>query len=367
MTRASITYIAPTRNCPTSDNGKYYFCRFYKCYFPFPIKTNEHVPAGLRWTVLVDVDLSLTFRIGPDSEDVSNFIYKLGAHRFDELLTAEVEQAIRALVYSTTHDRVNDLREEFATSMLSTLSSKFAVYGVTILNAMITNVILPPDIQNQLERTTVLQLEMAEQEKIHENRIRALEDEAARSIETIRISNRRKLQEIEEQMKRNDIERLEMEEAARSRAKLEEIKAMADADVALKKIIGDANLEKVKARQRAEAALKKSHLQCQTMQIEAETKAKIELKKSEAELAVAESKAVSIERLHCVQVFLVCLISFNRVLMMRPHPASSGGDDPQGRSSWVEWQEIINVWRRCRVASFCTCSSCVIFVRCLFK
>ncbi len=252
--------------------------------------------------VLIDVDLSLTFRIGPSSDEVSNFIYKVGAHRFDELLTAEVEQSIRALVYSVTYDQVNDLRQEFAATLLSTLASKFAMYGVTILNVLISNITLPIDIQNQLEKMTELQLDMAEQEKIHKNRLRAIEDEASRSIETIRISNRRKLQEIEAQMKRNDVGRLEMEEAARARARLEEIKAMADADADLAKCIGDTNLDKIKARQDAEGALKKYHLQCQAMQIEAEAKVKIELQKSETDLAVAESRAVSV--LHRDYLFL---------------------------------------------------------------
>ncbi len=266
------------------------------------IQTNAHV-LPVSTAVLVDVDLSLTFRIGPGSDEVSNFVYKVGAHRFDELLAAEVEQSIRTLVYSVTYDQVNDLREEFAAIVFSTLTSKFAMYGVTILNVLVSNVALPIDIQNQLETMTALQLEMAEQEKLHKNRLRAIEDEAARSIETIRISNQRKLQEIDAQMKRNDIERLEMEEAARGRARLEEIKAMAVADVALNKSIGDANLEKLKARQDAEGVLKKYHLQCQAMQIETEAKVKVELQKSEANLAVAESRAVSV--LHRDYLFLV--------------------------------------------------------------
>lgn len=230
---------------------------------------------------------------------MSNFIYKLGVNHFDELLNAEVEQAVRTLVCNVAHDQVNDLREEFAATMLSTLAMKFSVYGVTILNVLITNVVLPPDIRNQLENATALQLEIAEQEKIHENRLRVVQDEAARSIETLRISNRRKVQDIEAQMKQNNIERLEMEEAARARARLEEIKAMAEADVALKKCVGDTNLEKIKARQHAENVLKKSQLQCQAIKIEAETEVKIELEKSQAGLVVAESRAVRIAFLRC--------------------------------------------------------------------
>ena len=73
---------------------------------------------------MVNVDLSLTFRIGPDIDAARNFVYRLGAHRFDELLSAETEESIRGLVYSVTHDKVNDLREEFALGMVSTLNAK---------------------------------------------------------------------------------------------------------------------------------------------------------------------------------------------------------------------------------------------------
>lgn len=220
-------------------------------------------------------------------------MYKLGAHRFDELLAAETEESIRGLVYSVTHDRVNDLREEFAVGMLSTLNSKVNMYGVQIMNVKITDVKLPPDLQDRLEKTTAFKTKMSEQEKIHENRVRVLEDEATRSIETIRKSNARKLQEISADRKRYEIERREMEETARGKARVEEIRAMTEADVALKKSLGCETIEKVKARQEAEALLKKTHIMCQTLKIEAEQKVAVDTKQSEAELAVAESKAVS--------------------------------------------------------------------------
>lgn len=220
-------------------------------------------------------------------------MYKLGAHRFDELMSAETEEAIRGLVYSVTHDKVNDLREEFAVGMLSTLNSKVKMYGVQIMNVKITDVKLPPDLQDRLERTTAFKTKMSEQEKSHENRVRVLEDEATRSIETIRKSNARKLQEITAERKRYEIERREMEESARGEARVQEVRAMTEADVALKKSLGSETVEKVKARQDAEALLKKTHIICQTMKIEAEQKVNVEIKNSEAELAVAESKAVS--------------------------------------------------------------------------
>ena len=91
---------------------------------------------------MVNVDLSLTFRIGPDADAATNFIYKLGAHRFDELIGAETEEAIRGLVYSVTHDKVADLREEFAVGMLKTLNSKINMYGVQIMNVKVSTLFL---------------------------------------------------------------------------------------------------------------------------------------------------------------------------------------------------------------------------------
>jgi hypothetical protein len=163
---------------------------------------------------------------------------------------------------------------------------------VQVVNVKITAVTLPADIRDRLERVAALKTDMSEREKIHEIRIRGLEDEAARSIEVTRISNERRLREIEAERIRYGIERRVAEEGARGRARVEEMKAMTDADVALKRSLGNETVEKVAARQQAEALMKNAHLQCQRMRIEAEKNVDIEVKKSEAELADAESKAV---------------------------------------------------------------------------
>mmetsp|Transcript_43070 Transcript_43070/g.63107 ORF Transcript_43070/g.63107 Transcript_43070/m.63107 type:complete len:426 (-) Transcript_43070:568-1845(-) len=263
VTKAVITYNAPSQNCPTADN------------------------------VMVDVDLSLTFRIGPDPDAARNFVYRLGAHRFDELLSAEAEESIRGLVYSVTHDRVNDLREEFAMGMLATLNSKVAPYGVQIMNVKITDVKLPSELQSRLERTTAFKTKMGEQEKSHENRVRILEDKATKELETIRKENARKIQEIKAERKRYEIQQREMEEKAKGEARVQEVNAMTTADVALKKAQGDDLVEKVKARQNAEALLKKTQVECHKMQIEADQSSNIMIKNAEASLKVAESKAAA--------------------------------------------------------------------------
>lgn len=242
---------------------------------------------------MVNVDLSLTFRIGPDIDAATNFIYGLGAHRFDELLSAVTEESIRGLVYSVTHDKVNDLREEFATGMLKTLNSKTSRYGVQIMNVKITDVVLPRDLQHRLERTTAFKTKMGEQEKSHENRVRVLEDEATKELETIRKTNARRIQDLKAQRKRYEIERRELEEKAKGEARVQEVKAMTAADVALKKAHGDETVAKVHARQNAEALLKKTQVEAQRMRIEAEQEATVMKKNSEAGLKVAESNAAA--------------------------------------------------------------------------
>mmetsp|Transcript_35530 Transcript_35530/g.69959 ORF Transcript_35530/g.69959 Transcript_35530/m.69959 type:complete len:433 (-) Transcript_35530:117-1415(-) len=263
VTRATISYNAPARDCPTADN------------------------------VMINVDLSLTFRIGPDIDGARNFIYKLGARRLDELLACETEEAIRGLVYSVTHDKVNDLREEFAVGMLATLNNKVQPYGVQIMNVKITDVKLPKELQERLERTTAFKTKMEEQEKSHENRMRVLDDKAIEELETIQKTNARKIQEIVAEKQRYVIERREMEEKAKGYGRVQEVEAKTHVEVSLKKAKGDEFVNKVKGQQDAEALLKRTDIECQKLIIESEQKAHVLVKESEAGLKVAEFNANS--------------------------------------------------------------------------
>eukprot|EP00545_Synedropsis_sp_CCMP1620_P007302 CAMPEP_0119002678 /NCGR_PEP_ID=MMETSP1176-20130426/18_1 /TAXON_ID=265551 /ORGANISM="Synedropsis recta cf, Strain CCMP1620" /LENGTH=413 /DNA_ID=CAMNT_0006954185 /DNA_START=51 /DNA_END=1292 /DNA_ORIENTATION=+ len=263
VTRSVISYNAPAQNCPTADN------------------------------IMVNVDLSLTFQIGPDAEAASNFVYRLGAHRFDELLSAETEEAIRALVYSVTHDQVNDLREEFAQGMLSTVNSKVSHYGVKILNVKITDVKLPAELQKRLETTTGYKTKLGEQEKIHENKVRVLEDEATKELETIRKKNARNIQILQAEHLRFKIQHNEMEERALGQATVQDIEAMALAGISKMQAEGDEKVEVIAARQNVEALLKKAEIESQKIKIESKQIANAMVVESQAQLDVAESKAAS--------------------------------------------------------------------------
>lgn len=264
ITRATVTYNAPAKNCPTADN------------------------------IMVNVDLSLTFRIGPDIDAAKNFVYRLGAYRLDALLSCITEESIRGLVYSVTHDKVNDLREDFALGMLSTLNQKTAPYGIQILNVKITEVVLPVDLWKRLERTTAFKTKLGEQEKTHENRVKVMNDAHMTDLQTIEKENARKIQNIKAEQQRFEIERRENEDRALGAARVQEVQASSNAEVAMRKALGDEKARKIEARQIAEAVLKRTEIECDKMKIDGQQDARVTVKASEAQLKVAESNAQAI-------------------------------------------------------------------------
>merc|ERR1719424_1691681 len=206
---ATITYSAPSRQVPTADN------------------------------VMVDINLSLTFAIGPGPDEASDFIYKLGTTRFDEFLTNEVEEGIRGLVYSVTHDRVNDLREEFAQGMLASLSKKFFLYGVQVKNVKITDVALPRELSSLLEQTTTFRSRIAEIAKKHENSIRVLQDEASQALESIERTNARRKQDLLAQCLKYEIEHKEIIDEMVGQSRVNEIEAKSAMDVRIGQATGN--------------------------------------------------------------------------------------------------------------------------------
>ena len=242
-------------------------------------------------SVMVNVDMSIKFRIGPNVEEARTFVYQIGANRFNSLLTAECEEAMRTLINLITHDRVNDVRREIGSKMLSILNERCNRYGVEIMEVIITSISLPMELQQRLERISTIQTMIRDSQKIHESKIRTLKGEAEKEMEAIRRSNARKVQEITAERKRYEIEQRLIEERAKGESRVQEVEAMTKADVALKKAQGDEHVMKMVARKDAEALLKRTQLECQTLKIEAEQNAIIMVKESEAQLKVTEAQA----------------------------------------------------------------------------
>ena len=73
-----------------------------------------------------------------------NFVYRLGAARFDELLAAETDENVRTFINGIWLSEVFDLKGEMAKQMTADLNAKFSFFGIFFENPNITNVHVSP-------------------------------------------------------------------------------------------------------------------------------------------------------------------------------------------------------------------------------
>ena len=100
VTKNLINYTAPIQRCPTKDNA------------------------------YVDIVINFGFKLPQDETNVKNFIYKLGAGRFDELLSAEVEENVRDFIQQTWLNSVLDVKSDMAKAQTDKLNRKFREYNI---------------------------------------------------------------------------------------------------------------------------------------------------------------------------------------------------------------------------------------------
>ena len=66
----------------------------------------------------ISVDLYFSFRMPRGPQEVKNFVYRLGAGRFDELLYAEIDEGIRNFINGIWLSQVFDLKGDMARQMI---------------------------------------------------------------------------------------------------------------------------------------------------------------------------------------------------------------------------------------------------------
>merc|ERR1711933_445913 len=150
--------------------------------------------------VMVDCELTLVFAIGPDPVDVKNFVYNLGALKFNEFLAAECEEAIRQLIRVTPLSDVYELRgssSQHVQNVLKVLDDKFKEFGVTFSKSAITDVVLNDELRRILQGTTEFRTKIRELDKEHEHNMKLITyDYQQKLSEKDRLYERR-LQDIE--------------------------------------------------------------------------------------------------------------------------------------------------------------------------
>eukprot|EP00817_Percolomonadidae_sp_ATCC50343_P000901 CAMPEP_0117429848 /NCGR_PEP_ID=MMETSP0758-20121206/9381_1 /TAXON_ID=63605 /ORGANISM="Percolomonas cosmopolitus, Strain AE-1 (ATCC 50343)" /LENGTH=298 /DNA_ID=CAMNT_0005217265 /DNA_START=341 /DNA_END=1233 /DNA_ORIENTATION=+ len=99
---------------------------------------------------MVQIDIFMMFHI----RDAIQFISKLGTEKLTDLLVAAQQESIRNLARSTYHNNIYDLVEFDESEITKDLDRKFHEYGVDITDLMITDVGLPKQMADRLERET---------------------------------------------------------------------------------------------------------------------------------------------------------------------------------------------------------------------
>mmetsp|Transcript_15949 Transcript_15949/g.37016 ORF Transcript_15949/g.37016 Transcript_15949/m.37016 type:complete len:421 (-) Transcript_15949:28-1290(-) len=233
ISKQVITYNATPKRCPTRDN------------------------------VFVNADLSINIRIKSEITEVQNFFFKMGPARLDAYLDFEVEECIRSLVNSVPYDKVNDLRSDFSTEMLRTLQGKVSPFGVEVLNVKITDVFLPRELQERLEKTTAFATRIAEEEKNHNYAVQQLTNVHAQSMAAIKQKVNIETQQLEAERARYEVSQDEKMAVAKSDRQVRSENAKGILGVAVTKARGEVEVAQYEGRAEADKVVLTMNIKCE--------------------------------------------------------------------------------------------------------
>jgi regulator of protease activity HflC (stomatin/prohibitin superfamily) len=261
VTKSSMSYNHPVRNVPTSDN------------------------------VFCNVDVSLTFQVGPDEDAVVAFCYELGASRLDDMLTAQSEEAIRALVNGVPYTKVHDLRESFAEKMKKGLNKKVRPFGVVILNVKITSVALPVDLSKTLQNTTAYKTKMAESTAEHESETRVIRDEATQTMTRLQKTDARTVQDLEAQKERAVIEREQLISTARGALDIAKLRGETELHREVTRARAELDVAEAEAKRTATEVLAAMRAEVTEAKLQGDQRANAVIEKMRAKVDAARSRA----------------------------------------------------------------------------
>jgi len=268
VTQQSCTYNAPVKSCPTKDN------------------------------VMVDCELTLVFAIGPDPVDVKNFVYNLGALKFNEFLAAECEEAIRQLIRVTPLSDVYELRgssSQHVQNVLKVLDDKFKEFGVTFSKAAITDVVLNDELRRILQGTTEFRTKIRELDKEHEHNMKLITyDYQQKLSEKDRLYERR-LQDIEADINVALVNRKKEIVNAESRREVAVTKQEELAAVTKKRAESQLSVAQAKAEQENAKLLATATSNSEAAKIKVDKETEVAIFESHELIKVAENKAMALK------------------------------------------------------------------------
>lgn len=266
----AITYNAPVKACPTKDN------------------------------VMVDCDLSLVLHIGNLSrpQDVKNFVYKLGARRFNEYLSAASDEGIRQLVRDTPLDDVYELRgsggQAGPEGLLTSLSTTFKPYGIEFKRAVITDVHIGDELVEILQGTTEFSAKIEEAIKEHDHKLKLIAYDHDQRMRTLDKDYDRRIQDAQNDQTVAIVNREEEKVNAESRRAVNFKNAEEKASVDHKRAQADFEVITAQAQEQNQTLLGQVQSECEQKKIAAAQEAKVRIADSQAELDASRDRAQAV-------------------------------------------------------------------------
>lgn len=264
VTKQACTYEAPVKSCPTKDN------------------------------VMVDCELTLVFQIGPDPEEVRKFVYKLGAPRFNEFLSAAIDESIRQLVRGQRMENVRELRgssQAGIRTVMESLNKKFQPFGVTFTRAVIKDVRLGQKLENLLESTTNFRTKIRDCEKEHEVEMKKINYDYEQRRAELERRYELKIQDMENDQNVALIDRTKLRVAAESKREVNVVKAQEERAVALKQAQANLDVVTLQAQEQVAGLLGDVKARTEALKIASKRDAEVRIQESEALVDVAKKNA----------------------------------------------------------------------------
>jgi len=266
----AVTYNAPVKKCPTKDN------------------------------VMVDCDLSLVIHVGTPTAPrmIKDFVYKLGARRFNEYLSAAADEGIRQLVRDTALDDVYELRgsggQVGPESLLKALQETFDEFGVVFKRAAITDVHIGTKLVKILQGTTEFSAKIIEAQKEHEHKMKLITYDHDQELKTTDRAYDRRIQDAQNDQQVSLVDREKQTVDAEARRGIRVTAANEAAAVLLKRSQAGLSVAVATAQEETERLLAAVQAKTQKDRIQAEQEGKVRVADSDAELQAAKDQADAI-------------------------------------------------------------------------
>jgi len=238
-------------------------------------------------SITVNIDVLISFEIvrAPD------FVYSIGPEKFDDLLRASQEEALRQIANSTLVEHIYDLHGAETDHIVTELNTKFEKYGVKIHHFTIKNVSIPKEMAQDFEDKTLFDAKTTMKHMKQESDRLKLNNEEGKQKLKEECDNARMSAEETASVLKFKATKETSEVVAQTRKDISELEA--SWEINKQQILTEADLEISKLKSQIlsiEREIKsKTSADCGRLSAEAEAYAK--QKQADAKVAVAEKLA----------------------------------------------------------------------------